>query len=612
MKSEEQVAQEVAELQAQLAERGARWTARRTSVSHFTTEELFGVPAPGREAPAPHEPAPTVTGAAAQDVPSRVDWRNHDGKSYVSPVLNQLTCTSCSTFALSSTITAVARVLAGLPTSDYPLTFPTLSPAQAFAAAQGTCGALMTLRDASRRFRKGGVVPEGWYDQSRLGEPLVHTPFAHELQTSVPTWAETDDLRVKAQLAVAGPVTGEMYASPAFQHYDGGVFECTYADGGEESNHAVVVVGYDDAEQAWLIQNSWGPDWGEAGFAWVAYEHLGVRIASYSSFRVKSISPVYTRPEQRWALKRANPYDEGEYPCVAINDDNIVVEFHQDQNHYYLWYHVGVADGSSKFIDRAKEATYLGRGAKPSVAVSGNTVVAVNETNALGWALWQSVGTIDPEALTISWGDIKSYDKGDSPSVAMAGAKVVEVHAANGELSLRQGTVSNGTLTWVAEALPVGTGSKPTIAINADWLVVVAYERGGDLYYRIADFGNSMQGVFETEEVPYDLGEGPCVAMDDDGHVIETHYDGSSLMCRTGNILRRSEDDHSRQPPYDGSFAIDWGPTIPYDTGVKNAVAMNGRGTYVEVHRSESTWGLWQRAGVVEHKRITELRIPGI
>jgi hypothetical protein len=37
---------------------------------------------------------------------------------------------------------------------------------------------------------------------------------------------------------------------------------------------------------------------------------------------------------------------------------------------------------------------------------------------------------------------------------------------------------------------------------------------------------------------------------------------------------------------------------------------MNGHGVYVEVHRCPSTWGLWQRAGALEHKRITELTAP--
>lgn len=36
--------------------------------------------------------------------------------------------------------------------------------------------------------------------------------------------------------------------------------------------HAMVIVGYDDARQAFLVQNSWGTDWGQRGYCWVAYD----------------------------------------------------------------------------------------------------------------------------------------------------------------------------------------------------------------------------------------------------------------------------------------------------------------------------------------------------
>jgi hypothetical protein len=40
--------------------------------------------------------------------------------------------------------------------------------------------------------------------------------------------------------------------------------------------HAQCVVGYDDAKYggAFLIMNSWGPQWGNNGFTWVRYKHF--------------------------------------------------------------------------------------------------------------------------------------------------------------------------------------------------------------------------------------------------------------------------------------------------------------------------------------------------
>lgn len=38
--------------------------------------------------------------------------------------------------------------------------------------------------------------------------------------------------------------------------------------------HAVAAVGFDDAQKALLIQNSWGSEWGEKGFGWLPYDYV--------------------------------------------------------------------------------------------------------------------------------------------------------------------------------------------------------------------------------------------------------------------------------------------------------------------------------------------------
>ena len=38
--------------------------------------------------------------------------------------------------------------------------------------------------------------------------------------------------------------------------------------------HAVLAVGFDDAEQLFICRNSWGPDWGDAGYFYMPYAYL--------------------------------------------------------------------------------------------------------------------------------------------------------------------------------------------------------------------------------------------------------------------------------------------------------------------------------------------------
>ncbi len=36
--------------------------------------------------------------------------------------------------------------------------------------------------------------------------------------------------------------------------------------------HAMLIVGYDDAQGAWLVRNSWGEECGDAGYMWIGYD----------------------------------------------------------------------------------------------------------------------------------------------------------------------------------------------------------------------------------------------------------------------------------------------------------------------------------------------------
>lgn len=57
------------------------------------------------------------------------------------------------------------------------------------------------------------------------------------------------------------PVAAYIDASN-LQFYSGGILE----NCGQELNHAVLIVGYDDQEGYWLLKNNWGTSWGEQGY----------------------------------------------------------------------------------------------------------------------------------------------------------------------------------------------------------------------------------------------------------------------------------------------------------------------------------------------------------
>ncbi|HLO37981.1 MAG TPA: C1 family peptidase [Lacibacter sp.] len=46
-------------------------------------------------------------------------------------------------------------------------------------------------------------------------------------------------------------------------------------------NHSVVICGYDDSKNAWLIQNSWGSGWGDNGYSWIDYGLFPTRTGTW-------------------------------------------------------------------------------------------------------------------------------------------------------------------------------------------------------------------------------------------------------------------------------------------------------------------------------------------
>lgn len=102
---------------------------------------------------------------------------------------------------------------------------------------------------------------------------------------------------IKEAICKYGPVAASVLVTDAFQNYTNGVFNelpSNYAN--PSSNHAVVLCGWDDDKNAWLMKNSWGTDWGEDGYMWIDYgsNNIGRRAAWVIAKKavLKAITPV--------------------------------------------------------------------------------------------------------------------------------------------------------------------------------------------------------------------------------------------------------------------------------------------------------------------------------
>jgi len=88
-----------------------------------------------------------------------------------------------------------------------------------------------------------------------------------------------DEYDIKEAVVKYGAVAVSLYASPVFQSYASAETfeenEIAYKD--SAVNHIVIIIGWDNKKQAWLIRNSWGKNWGDDGYGWIKYttNHVG-------------------------------------------------------------------------------------------------------------------------------------------------------------------------------------------------------------------------------------------------------------------------------------------------------------------------------------------------
>jgi inhibitor of cysteine peptidase len=110
---------------------------------------------------------------------------------------------------------------------------------------------------------------------------------------STPTTAQ-----IKQAILDHGPISASICAGNNFQNYKGGVLSASDNTCSYGTNHAIVLVGWDDSKGtsgAWRLRNSWGTHWGESGYMWIAYGVSAVGSdANYVVYQGGTANPTAT------------------------------------------------------------------------------------------------------------------------------------------------------------------------------------------------------------------------------------------------------------------------------------------------------------------------------
>jgi C1A family cysteine protease len=318
---------ELEEIRQAIKARGARWHADETSVSNLSLQEkkkLLGL----REfeelsadylSSAGLAPIPMVTGG-----PVTLDWRNVEGVSYVTPVKNQGSCGSCWAFA----VTAAAESQVMISTSGLPINLAEQILVSC-PGGGGTCSG-GSPSTASNYVRDVGLPPESCFVYTATNNSCSNACLNWQDNTyRIIGWhrASTAVDDIKNALYAYGPVIATMYVYNDFYSYRSGVY--SYTSGAYLGAHAVLAIGYDDTLQAFIVKNSWGSGWGEAGYFMIAYSEVtgktkfGYSALAYDGYNdgnCAQANPTVTLSPS--ATQSVTPGGSVTYTASVNNNDN--------------------------------------------------------------------------------------------------------------------------------------------------------------------------------------------------------------------------------------------------------------------------------------------------
>ena len=258
---------EIEQMRAEIRANGWNFTVGDNPAMKYSLEDLCGTD-PNRMPPfsaasEPGDAGSQISVEAAANLPT-----SYTG--YCTPVKDQAKCGSCWAFATIGNLEAAILKKTGL-TVDLSEQFLVSCNPWGWGCDGGNFAYDMLV--PSNKYYPG-AMPEScfpytatdakcafctsppWYPVSKWG----YVTTAH----TVPSVEA-----IKNAIFTYGSVSVYIHAGMTFQAYTGGVYNT--ARKSFTTNHSVVLCGWNDSQQAWLLKNSWGTGWGIKGFMWIAY-----------------------------------------------------------------------------------------------------------------------------------------------------------------------------------------------------------------------------------------------------------------------------------------------------------------------------------------------------
>ena len=326
------------EVEKAIQQTGARWTARGG-------DDQPVVRGLGLKRPVALNPDKVFRHRPAALLPPHFDWRNVGGKNYVTPIRDQGSCGSCWAFASTAALESLTLIELDTPGMDLDLSEQALLSCM----GAGNCVDGGMLDDPANYLKGSGLPLENCYpyraDDSPCGNICSGSQSFSQAYT-IRDWVYAADETVpdlailKSLLVTTGPLVVAFDVYEDFYYYEGGVYSYTYGE--NEGGHAVLLVGYNDRDQCFIVKNSWGEDWGEEGYFRIDYSMVAdekVQFANYGLAYLGAAVPQ-NRIVPRITVNGQGGYystREGKELTVAI-DMNPVLQSLTKLYEWWIWY----------------------------------------------------------------------------------------------------------------------------------------------------------------------------------------------------------------------------------------------------------------------------------
>ncbi|MGB9599436.1 MAG: C1 family peptidase [Myxococcota bacterium] len=258
------------ELQKILRESNATWTAGETNISKLPEEvkrrlfssSIIRTPQDG----------PDVFKGGLGAVPSKFDWRNNNGKNFVTPVKFQDDCGACWAFASIAALESKYLIQTGKAYNNLlDLSEQILISCNNFG---GGCNGGY-LDNAAKFLKNTGTYDESCYPYKKADTSCAYAcnlygTYVYKISSY--QYVSQSVTALKEAVYNYGPIPVAMMVYQDFEYYQSGVY--SHRSGSQEGAHAVLIVGWDDSQSCFIVKNSFSTAWGESGYFRIAYSEV--------------------------------------------------------------------------------------------------------------------------------------------------------------------------------------------------------------------------------------------------------------------------------------------------------------------------------------------------